>query len=139
VKLARRLLLALWAGALVTIGALVTPTLFQMLADRRLAGLVAGCLFRRATFVSVAIGLAVAVLGMRLEPGRTGRRKAGWALAPALLLLVGEFAVRPLLAAARTAGGSAAGAFAIWHGVSSALYVAATAITVGLLVQELRR
>ena len=134
-RLARRLLLALWAGALVTIGGLVAPTLFQMLADSRLAGAVAGCLFRRATYLSVTIALAVALLGLLLEPGRTGRRQACWALAPAALLLLSEFGVRPLLAAARAAGG----AFAIWHGVSTALYMAATAITITLLVQELRR
>jgi hypothetical protein len=139
VRLARRLLLALWAGALVTIGGLVAPTLFQMLADSRLAGLVAGCLFRRATYLSVPIALAIAVLGLVLEPGRTGRRRASWALAPAALLLLSEYAVRPLLVAARAAGGAPGNAFAIWHGVSTALYVAATAITITLLVQELRR
>jgi hypothetical protein len=138
VRLARRLLLALWAGALVTIGGLVAPTLFQMLADSRLAGFVAGCLFRRATYLSVAIGMAVAVLGLLLEPGPTGRRRAAWALAPAALLLLSEFGVRPLLVAARTAGAAGA-AFAIWHGVSTALYIAATTITITLLVQELRR
>jgi hypothetical protein len=139
VRLARRLLLALWAGALVTIGGLVAPTLFQMLADSRLAGFVAGCLFRRATYLSVAIGVAVAVLGLLLEPGPTGRRRAAWAQAPAALLLLSEFGVRPLLAAARAAGGASGAAFAIWHGVSTALYVAATAAAVVLLVEELRR
>jgi hypothetical protein len=135
VRLARRLLLALWAGALVTIGGLVAPTLFQMLADSRLAGFVAGGLFRRATYLSVLVALVVALLSLRLQPGRTGRRRAYWELAPAALLLLSEYAVRPLLAAARAAGG----AFALWHGVSTVLYIAATAITITLLVKELRR
>jgi hypothetical protein len=112
VRLARRLLLALWAGVLVTLGAIVAPVLFVTLADRQLAGRIAGELFRVATWGSVA--------------------------SAALLLGASEWLVRPLLEAARAAGGAGGAAFAAWHGVSSALYLAATLWLVAELVRELR-
>jgi hypothetical protein len=68
----------------------------------------------------------------------TGRQMIG-RVAPVLLLASSEWLVRPLLEAARAAGGSASGQFALWHGVSTLLYVAATAWIVATLAAELRR
>jgi hypothetical protein len=142
VSLARRLLLALWAGLLVTLGGLVTPTLFAILPDRPLAGFIAGELFRRATALSMACALALlALAGVRAPAGAAAHRAPGEVLvvAPAALLALGEYGVRPLLAAARAAGGAAGPAFIAWHAVAALLYVAATLGTVALLVRELRR
>jgi hypothetical protein len=133
VRLARRLLLALWAGVLVTLALIVAPLLFATLADRHLAGVIAGTLFRIATLLSLPLALALAAWPSA-PPGR-GRL---WPLAPALLLAASEWGVRPLLEAARLAGGAAGGAFAAWHALSTALYLAATAVVVALLVQALR-
>ena len=132
-KLGLRLLLALWAGLLVAVGAVVAPTLFHELADRHLAGQLAGALFRVVTLLSIGIAtlLAVAARG-RPGPGAGPLRVA----LPALLLALAEWAIRPLLEAAR---GQAGDAFALWHGASTLLYVAATAAVVALLVGELRR
>ena len=138
-RLARRLLLAVWAGALLAVGGLAAPTLFAVLPERRLAGLVAGELFRRMTLVSVAASLMVALLALWPTPAADGRRAAAWALLPGGLLLASAFGVHPLLAAARIVGVGGAATFAAWHGLASALYVAASAIVVGLLVGELRR
>jgi hypothetical protein len=140
VSLARRLLLALWAGLLVTVGGLVAPTLFAVVPDRPLAGLIAGELFRRTTLISLALAVALLVLvrlgakGGDLARGAAGARM----LPPAGLLALSEYAVRPLLEAARASGGAGSSAFAAWHGVAALLYSAATLWTVALLVAELR-
>ena len=135
-KLGLRLLLALWAGLLVAVGAVAAPTLFHELADRHLAGQLAGALFRVVTLLSIGIA-AVLAAAARGRPG-AGAGPLRLALPP-LLLGLAEWGIRPLLEAARGQAGVAGDAFALWHGVSTLLYVAATAAVVALLVGELRR
>lgn len=138
-KLAPRLVLSLWTGALVTIGGVVTPTLFATLDDRHLAGQIAGSLFRVATIGSLLLCLALLWLERRGQVSRPTRRQLLGRVAPAALLALSEWGVRPLLEAARAADGAASARFALWHGVSTLLYVAATAWLVATLVRELRR
>ena len=137
-KLLRELLLSLWAGLLVSIGALVAPTLFAILANRVVAGGIAAELFRRTTFVSIAVALALCAL----DRGR-GAAAVRWRrfapLAPAALLALGEFAVKPVLEAARAASGPAGRAFIAWHAVSGTLFAVATLLVVALLVVDLKR
>jgi len=133
VRLARRLLLAFWAGLLLTLGAVVAPALFAVLDDRHLAGTVAGALFGIATALSAAIAAALVALAPRAPAG--GRAAA---VGPALLLAASHFGVRPLLDAARAAGAGGASAFAAWHALASALYWAAAVWVTVALVRELR-
>ncbi len=134
-RLARQLLLALLAGVLLTVGALVAPTLFATLNDRALAGQIAGQLFHETNWVVIALVLALFVLG-----GGTRLSRAGVALvlAPALLLATSEWVLHPLIEAEKLAHGTHTTAFAAWHGVSSVLYALATAAAVTALVRELR-
>ena len=46
--------LTLWVGSLWTVGGLVAPLLFAQLADRNLAGNIAGILFTGQTWLGVA-------------------------------------------------------------------------------------
>ena len=138
-KVGARLVLSLWAGGLVTVGGVVAPTLFATLDDRHLAGQIAGSLFRVATLGSVLLCLLLLLLERRGQVSRPPRRQLVGRVAPVLLLGLSEWGVRPLLEAARAAGGSASGEFALWHGVSTLLYVAATAWVVATLASELRR
>ncbi|MCX7059035.1 MAG: DUF4149 domain-containing protein [Proteobacteria bacterium] len=134
-----RLILALWAGGLVSLGGVVTPTLFATLEDARLAGRIAGSLFHVATLGSVLVCLVLLLVERRVQVSRPTWRQWLGRIAPVLLLAASEWGVRPLLEAARAAGGSASTEFALWHGVSTALYVAATAWVVATLAAELRR
>jgi len=117
-----RVLLALWIGALWTVGFLVAPVLFAEL-DRSTAGTVAGILFHYLNYAGLLIG---AFLFLRNRLG---------AVRPAALLLVlmlgsiliSEFGLAPQIAALREAGfaaGSAEAArFGRLHGAASLLYV----------------
>jgi hypothetical protein len=130
----RRVVVALWAGLLLTVGALVAPALFRVLPERALAGLVAGELFHLVTLLSVPAA-AVAFL---LHAGGAGPlRHRAWSLVPALLLLANEYALRPVMEAARAAG-RVTPAFMAWHALSAALYAAATVVALLLLVREAR-
>jgi hypothetical protein len=132
-------LLALWAGGLVTLGAVVAPTLFATIDDRHLAGQIAGNLFHVATIGSVLICIVLLLVERRVQVSRPTRRQLLGRIAPALLLAASEWGVRPMLEAARAAGGSATTEFALWHGASTVLYVVATAWVVATLAAELRR
>jgi hypothetical protein len=151
-RLVRGLALALQAGALVAVGALVAPTLFRVLPERALAGRVAGELFRELTWLVTALSSLAFVLaeraardGLGTVVGPGGRGRAGWrssafwTLAPAALLLANEYALRPVMEAARAPDGGVTAAFMAWHAVSGTLYAAATLAAVLLLAAELRR
>ncbi len=93
-----KILLIVWLGSLWTIGFIVMPILFATIADKALAGQVAGKLF---TIVSY-IGMLSALLILYLEVNHSGRFKInGRALLLMLMLLiivVAEFVVQPQMA-----------------------------------------
>jgi membrane protease YdiL (CAAX protease family) len=123
-----RLLLTLWVGALWAVGYLAVPTLFALLGDRILAGMLAGRMFTLVSFLGLFCG-GVLLLGSVLRQGKSALRSVRvWLLVVMLLLVaVGEFAVQPLMAQLKAQGlaeGSAqATQFARLHGVASVLYL----------------
>lgn len=128
-------LLALWIGALWTVGFLVAPVLFAEL-DRHTAGSIAGILFHYLNFAGLVIG------GFLLLRNRMAAMRA---TLPALLLalmllliLINEFALAPRIAALREAGfaeGSAAAMhFGMLHGTASVLYLINALFGLTLLV-----
>ena len=123
-----RLLLVLWAGSLWSVGLWVTPILFAVESDHRLAGVLAGRIFSIETYV----GIAVAVLALLL-PGRT---KFVWGYLAAVLLAVNEWAVRSVMVAARAHGSAAGLTFGAWHGVSAVIYVLACCAVLVLIWRE---
>jgi hypothetical protein len=112
-----RVLLVLWAGSLWSVGLWVTPILFAVESDHRLAGVLAGRIFSIETYV----GVAVAVFALLL-PGRT---KFVWGYLAAVLLAVNEWALRPVMVVARAHGSAMGLTFGAWHGVSAVIYLMA--------------
>lgn len=130
-----RIVLALWVGALWTVGFVVAPVLFAEL-DRSTAGTIAGILFRYLNHAGLLIG-AFLLLRNRLSPMP--------ATAPALLLalmlgmiLINEFGFAPQIAALREAGFAAGSADAVrfgrLHGAASVLYLVNALFGLTLLV-----
>ncbi|MFT5589069.1 MAG: hypothetical protein ACI9ZF_001241 [Bradyrhizobium sp.] len=126
----RLLVIVLWVGSLWTIGYLVAPTLFMTLADRILAGTIAGKLFRVEAWLSVVS----AVLVFALISGTVAASRARtWLLRLTAVMLgctlAGYFGLQPMMAALREAapGGvfsaEARMQFGILHGVASGLYL----------------
>ncbi|MES2743481.1 MAG: DUF4149 domain-containing protein [Pseudomonadota bacterium] len=143
----RALLIALWAGSIWTVGYLVAPTLFATLADRVLAGTIAGGMFRTQAWLSV--GCAIALLGLLYwRPAELAprRRAVLMALAGGMFActLLSHFALQPLMAQLREAAGpggvmdgAAKSRFGLLHGVSSVIYLLQSVLA-GVLVWKHR-
>ncbi|NBV00359.1 MAG: DUF4149 domain-containing protein [Burkholderiaceae bacterium] len=138
------LLVALWVGTLITIGYIVAPTLFATLTDTQVAGMVAGVLFRVEGTLSLIFSAALMVFAnLLVKRGLLQYKVIRWYLLAMLLsaAIVG-FVLQPLMNALREealANGfpvmlsPLASQFAMWHGLSSALYLLQTLIGLWLL------
>lgn len=138
------LLVALWVGTLITIGYIVAPTLFATLTDTQVAGMVAGVLFRVEGTLSLIFSAALMVFAnLLVKRGLQQYRGIRWYLLAMLIsaAIVG-FVLQPLMNALREealANGfpvmlsPLASQFAMWHGLSSALYLLQTLIGLWLL------
>lgn len=139
--------LTLWVGGLWTIGFLVAPTLFSVLAgDRPLAGLLAGKLFSLIGWVGLGCATYL-LLHSVIRMGRSVWRRCTFWLLLAMLLLtaVNLFGIQPLLAQIkadnlpRQAMESVLNQrFAVWHGVSGVVYVVQSLLGL-LLISGFRR
>ncbi|NJN45977.1 MAG: DUF4149 domain-containing protein [Candidatus Competibacteraceae bacterium] len=122
IRIGEQVLTVIWIGSLWTIGFIVAPTLFQVLDDRALAGMIAGRLFSIESYLGLVCG------GLLLLFTRYKTRSERWfswrtALLATMLaiIVVGEFVLQPMLATFKAQGLNAE--FARWHGVSASLYL----------------
>ena len=117
----------LWAGVLLAIALIGAPAGFAVLSERADAGRVAGQMFVREAYLS----LALAVVLFILERGRARRAAEagdGSVLNAEMLLLAGAlfctvagyFALQPMMAAARA--GQGALSFGALHAISTVFY-----------------
>lgn len=134
--------LTLWVGGLWAIGYLVAPVLFATLADRQLAGLLAGKLFALIGWVGL-VSAAYLLLFMLIRLGRSAlKRGVFWLLVAMLVLTVlSQFGIQPLLAQLKADAlprevmeSVLRDRFATWHGVSSILYLLQSVLGLLLVV-----
>ena len=134
--------LTLWVGGLWAIGYLVAPTLFASLADRQLAGMLAGKLFALIGWVGlVCAAYLLLVLLVRLG-GAVFKRAIFWLLVVMLALtLVSQFGLQPLIAQLKAEAmprevmeSVLRDRFATWHGISSILYLVQSVLGLWLAV-----
>lgn len=122
-----RLLTTLWVGALWAIGYLAVPILFTQLDDRMVAGAVAGRMFTALSFTGLVAGLVLLVVIALRREARWRRSRLGLVALMLAVVLIGEFLIQPIMAELKLYGlvpGSAEAArFAVWHGISSLLYL----------------
>ena len=132
--------LTLWVGGQWAIGYIVAPTLFYTVADRALAGSIAGRLFTLIAYIG--IGCAAYLLLFRLVRfgGTCFRQGLFWiVLAMLVLTVAGEFGVQPILAGLKDQAlpqqvmeSVFRNRFAAWHGIASVFYLIQSVL--GLLV-----
>ena len=139
----RLLLITAWVGSLWTIGYLAAPTLFMTLADRVLAGTIAGKLFRVEAWVSVLIGSCLLLMLRVRRPGELHRALMLKLVAAMLACtLFGYFALQPSMASLRESavGGILEGAartkFGLLHGIASALYLIQSLLGIMLVMKN---
>lgn len=135
----RAVLTSLWAGVLITLGALAAPTLFQML-DKALAGQIAGRYFAqeaRFSLLLVAVLLLLERAMVRRQAGAAdGGARSQFSVNLALLLgvlfsvVVGYHVLQPLMELAKQ--GQGRWSFLQLHGVSMAFYAIRTVLVLTL-------
>lgn len=142
----RMLLVTFWVGSMWTIGYVVAPTLFATLADRVLAGFIAGKLFRIEAWISVSCAIALMVSFKWFVDGCDARRRKHllWIVSGMLACtLLGYFGLQPFMSALKeaAAGGvmdtDSRSRFGMLHGVASAFYLIQS-ILGGFLVWKMR-
>ncbi len=125
------LALTLWVGALWAIGYIAAPLLFAGVADRLLAGNLAGRMFTVVGWLGLGCG-AYLLLFMLLRLGAAAlKRLVFWLVLLMLLLAAAQlFGLQPLIAQLRSEGvprelaeAATKSRFATWHGVASVLYL----------------
>lgn len=132
----------LWVGGLWIVGLMVAPMLFQALPDRTQAGTLAGHFFSGIGWVG--LGCAAYLLLFRLARfgPRALRQLSFWCvLLMAAMTVAGQFGIQPLMASLREQALPAEvmqslvrDRFAVWHGVSSALYLIQCGLGIVLVV-----
>ena len=142
----RVLVATLWAGSLWAVGYLVAPTLFATLADRALAGTIAGSMFSSMAMLSLGCGAAMLLLLWKATAGWDAqRRKTAVLIVVAMLVCVAvsHFGLRPMMAELREAAGpdgvmesAARGRFGMLHGISMAIYSVQSALAAWLIVKQ---
>jgi hypothetical protein len=124
------MLLALWAGSLVTVCAIAAPSLFAVLPDRHAAGQVAARLFLIETLIGVAVS-AVFFAALATNRIAASRSVAILIVIAAAGPLLSEVVLGPLMESARRAGEMAR--FGALHGVSALLFGVACVSAVAAL------
>jgi hypothetical protein len=123
--------ITLWVGSMWMLGYVVVPTLFKMLPDRQLAGMVAGQLFTLLAYIGIACALYLLVYQLQ-QSGRRALQHGYFrvTLAMLLLVLIGQFVMQPILADLKVQAlpldvmhSAFAPQFKTWHAVSSILFL----------------
>ena len=115
-----------WAGLMLGIGGLATPTLFQLL-PRADAGRIAGRLFALEATAGICIGALLVLVGLQLGRDRAERGRGSrfglelmLALGAVACIVAGHYALQPMLEAARAGQGSLS--FGALHALSSGFF-----------------
>lgn len=136
----------LWVGGLFAIGYLAAPVLFSQLADRAMAGTVAGAMFSAMAWVGLACGTYLILFILAGKGWRTFRAGIFWIVLLMLALnAAGHFGVQPLLAQLKADAlprqvmeSALRDRFSTWHGVAMVLYLVQSLFGIVLVILQER-
>lgn len=137
---------ALWMGSLLAIGFIAAPVLFTQLADRSVAGNLAGGMFSVTAWVGLACGAYLMLFMMFGQGWRACNSSVFWMVLLMLALTAaGHFGVQPILTQLqadalprRVMESALRDRFTTWHGVSSALYLVQSLLGIALVILQER-
>lgn len=124
----QRVLLTAWVGGLWAIGYLAAPVLFKVLDDRRMAGELAGHMFKIIAIIGLVCGAVLLVIAIARHGAAWMRAWRVWMLVTMLLLVaVGMFVLQPMIQEVKALGlvdgSEQVRRFGMLHGISSLLYL----------------
>jgi hypothetical protein len=136
--------IAIWLGSLVGIGYIAAPVLFSQLADRTLAGNLAGAMFSVEAWLGIACAAYLLVYLVIAQGARITRCSVFWIVLLMLAAtLLSHFGIQPLMAELKLEAlpkpvmeSALRDRFALWHGVSSGFYLLQTLLGVALVVLQ---
>ena len=128
--------LVLWIGGMWAIGYIAAPVLFTSLADKQLAGMLAGKLFGIIAWIGIATAIYLLIYRIVRDGGSALKTLFFWGVALMLgLTLVGLFGIQPIMQGLKDQAmplavmqSVFADRFSRWHGVSSILYLIQSAL-----------
>ena len=137
---------AVWVGGLLAIGFIAAPVLFAQLADRAIAGTIAGAMFAVMAWVGLACGGYLILFVAFARGWRAIKSGVFWiVLAMLALTVAGHFGVQPILAQLKVDAmprqvmeSALRDRFTAWHGVSSVLYLVQSLLGIALAILQER-
>ncbi|MCX7174605.1 MAG: DUF4149 domain-containing protein [Proteobacteria bacterium] len=140
------LAITLWVGALFAIGYLAAPTLFAQLADRTLAGSLAGEMFKWVAWLGLACAAYLLLFLMARRGFGVLKSSVFWLVLVMLgLTVAGYFGIAPILAQLKADAlprqvmeSALRDRFATWHGISSGLYLIESLLGLWLVIWQER-
>ncbi|MFZ2627705.1 MAG: DUF4149 domain-containing protein [Rugosibacter sp.] len=138
------IVIAIWLGSQVGIGYIAAPVLFSQLADRSLAGNLAGAMFSAEAWLGMACAAFLLVYLAIAQGARIMCCSVFWLVLLMLAAtLLSHFGIQPLMAQLKLEAlpqpvmeSALSGRFALWHGVSSGLYLLQSLLGVALVVLQ---
>jgi uncharacterized membrane protein SirB2 len=123
--------ITLWVGGLWAIGYLAAPVLFSALANKTMAGMLAGKMFTVIAYVGMACGFYLLIHRLAAFGGAALKQGFFWAALVMLLLAVAaHFGIQPILEGLKEQAlpkevmeSMFRDRFARWHGISSIVYL----------------
>jgi cytochrome c biogenesis factor len=120
-------------GGLCVVGFLVTPTLFNVLDDKQVAGMIAGEIFKNTSFFGLIVTVFLMIYAnLMVKRGHLQFRSLRWYLLIAtVLILIGTFVIQPMMEdwreialenGAPVMQSSYAKRFALFHHISSVIF-----------------
>lgn len=139
-------MLVLWIGGMWAIGYVAAPVLFASLADKQLAGTLAGNLFEMMAWIGIAAGAYLLIHRIAIDRVAALKTLFFWVVLLMLLLtLAGHFGIQPIMQSLKDQAmpyavmqSVFADRFARWHGIASILYLIQSMLGL-LLVWRLAR
>ncbi len=126
-NIGERILLTLWIGGMWIIGFVVAPTLFSLLADRSMAGNIAGHLFTVLNYIGIVSAVFLLIAQYLRQAQASFKNRLFWMIVIMLvIILISQFVLQPMMAELKTQTMTDAvkGQFGRLHFFSSLLYLA---------------
>ncbi len=133
-----------WVGGLWAIGYIAAPVLFWHLADKQLAGNLAGWMFTIVAWIGMASGFYLLIHRLANQGGSALKQAFFWAALGMLLITLGiYFGIQPVMESLKAQAWPKAvmqsafsDRFVRWHGISSIVYLIESLLGLVLLVKE---